>query len=194
LLVSLVDSLTNLFGSTSTPGIPTLSLGYPLILGMATVFLPIATSALLIGFFALFSILGRTVVGEEDNDTDDIDNNDDEETVPVLSTDFAALGAAVLSTGLLAPPAGAAAAADGSLSSSWSSIVAIGALGGMISVLFRGQQELEQTSRDLRSPERIRMDTWDDRLDLETKQLKQQRRRRRRRRQNSNKNSNNKKS
>ena len=187
--ISLIDAIAQI-GTTNTPGFQHLSLAYPLVLGLSAVLLPLSTSALFIGFFVAFAMLGRTVVGvassnsssssSTDNvtidDANDDDTNEENAEEESLSTDFAALVAAILSAGLLAPDSTTTTSSSSSIISTTTklvepvSVLSIGVLILVVMAVSVGSQGLEQDGQDQRTPERIRMDTWDDQFDSQQQQ------------------------
>ena len=85
--------------SKPIPGIvPDFAIGYPIVLLLATAWLPITTSVILILFFSLFSYAGRLLIK-----VDELAADDGDET----NTDLLALGGAIASAGLLSPIEGA---------------------------------------------------------------------------------------
>ena len=85
--------------SQPLPGIvPDFAIGYPIVLLLAAVWLPVTTSVLFILFFSIFCYAGRRLI-KVDEDAD----NDEDET----NTDLLALGGAIASAGLLSPFEGA---------------------------------------------------------------------------------------
>lgn len=155
ILISLLDSLTNV-ASAPTPGLgEELPLVYPLALAAAAIFLPVPTSALLVIFFVAFRWLGSQV-GLNDGD-------DDGESIPV---NLPAFVASILSAALLAPESGTGSG------SALPQLVSLAALVLAASIL--GQQTPESTARreteelSLKSSEQLRMDLWDQELEKQT--------------------------
>jgi len=81
-----------------------IALVYPLVLLGASAFLPASTAVILDAFFAGFWLLGRNVIGEDD-DTDDGNINDYDSELLSMSNmiDLTALAGAIVSAGLLSP-------------------------------------------------------------------------------------------
>ena len=76
---------------------PDFALGYPIALLLVAVWLPVTTSVLLFLFFALYAFAGRKLILNDDL----IDEEEDDDEVQ--NTDLFALGAAIVSAGLLSP-------------------------------------------------------------------------------------------
>ena len=117
-LESILDQVSVQFVKRPTPGIPQLPLGYLILLMSSTLFLPLSTALIFAAFFAFFSYLGYQLLPDADDDDDDdvlffdsenverdgMKYSDDKELDSDRpNTNLLALGAAIASTGLLAP-------------------------------------------------------------------------------------------
>ena len=108
-LISIVETIENVFKSP-VPGMspPSLALGYPLTVGAIFLISPNTSfSIFLIGFFCIFSYLGRTWILDDSDDEDKWDGVDQEiedNTLGRPKTDLLAFGGAIVSAGLLSPP------------------------------------------------------------------------------------------
>jgi hypothetical protein len=113
LVISLVDTLIETT-SKNTPGLATLPLGYPLALLILAALLPLSTSLLLVVLFVGFSYIGRRFVQDEGDGIDtlsseeeDEEEEEEEDLAARPTTDLLALGAAIVSAGILSPGDGA---------------------------------------------------------------------------------------
>jgi hypothetical protein len=111
LVISLVDTLIETT-SKNTPGLATLPLGYPLALLILAALLPLSTSLLLVVFFVGFAYIGRRFVQDDDDGIDTLsseeeDEEEEEDLAARPTTDLLALGAAIVSAGILSPGDGA---------------------------------------------------------------------------------------
>ncbi len=92
-ITNVVESISSIFSTPLGFLDPPLATGYPILLLAGLWILPPATSLLLILLFTIYSWLGRSVILEEEVE-------EDEQRPP---TDLLALGAATVTSGLLAP-------------------------------------------------------------------------------------------
>lgn len=148
-----------------TPGInPSLALIYPLVLFTSPLVVPPTLAILLILFFGIYSYIGRRFILSEWKEYEDerVDSDDEDERP---ATDLFALGAAVITSGLLNPYH---AASDSRISLSFSSS-AIFWVGAMLFVFFAQtlanpvSGESQESVSD-ESPEQKLMDIWDREL------------------------------
>mmetsp|Transcript_29976 Transcript_29976/g.71983 ORF Transcript_29976/g.71983 Transcript_29976/m.71983 type:complete len:250 (+) Transcript_29976:40-789(+) len=175
---SIEERVSGLF-TTPTPGIvPDLALGYPLLLTTAFLFLPIPSAALLLGFFAVFSLAGRKLILEdyleEQNEETKLNNVVDEDDFwEKPPTDLLALGSSILCTALFAPDTGN----NNELLrlDEFPSTGAILAMVAIISIFLvlgtNGEQTTETTS-----PQQQLMQLWDDQLAEQTDDETEERR------------------
>lgn len=98
-ITTLIASLTSTLSRPIPLVDPPLAWGYPIVLVASLGILPLTTSLLFIGLFILFSWLGRAVVSSDDF-VDDDDVDEDNLRPP---TDLLALGASIVTSGILAP-------------------------------------------------------------------------------------------
>lgn len=82
---------------------PPLAWGYPLVLLASLGILPPTTSLPWIALFILFSWLGRTVIPFDDWDENNNDNEEATDDNQRPSTDLLALGASIVTSGIVAP-------------------------------------------------------------------------------------------
>lgn len=123
------------FLSQPTPGLASLKLGFPLVLASSTLLVPLPTVLLLCIFFVGFAYLGRQVI-------DDIDDK----------VDFAALGAAIASAGLLSPFGFWRDNQD-----ALQLVAALGLIGVSVAILVEAAPSKEEKL----------LDEWDDKFDKE---------------------------
>ena len=157
------------FFSRPTPGIPSLSLGFPAALLASALFLPLSTFGLTAGLFTTFAYGTRSfVINLEDDDDEDDD-------IPFSlqdRLDFVAIIAAFLSAGILAPtPDNIIDSSNNNLDSVFLPVVGIVVVivPFVLELTSRNKKSKNREREDNPNPEQVLMNLWDEELEQSTR-------------------------
>ena len=156
------------FFSRPTPGIPSLSLGFPATLLASALFLPLSTFGLTAGLFTAFAYGTRSFVnlGEDDDEDDD--------DIPFSlqdRLDFVAIIAAFLSAGILAPSPDDIVDSSNNLDSVFLPVVGIVVVTVpfVLELTSRNKGKSREREDNPTNPERVLMNLWDEELEQSTR-------------------------
>ena len=156
------------FFSRPTPGIPSLSIGFPAALLASALFLPLSAFGLTAGLFTTFAYGTRSFVnlGEDDDEDDD--------DIPFSlqdRLDFVAIIAAFLSAGILAPSPDDIVDSSNNLDSVFLPVVGIVVVTVpfVLELTSRNKGKSREREDNPTNPERVLMNLWDEELEQSTR-------------------------